>query len=45
MLEPYILLSAPDEGISHDYDDYRQKNRAKLEQYMSDFIVPPTPKP
>ena len=45
MLEPYILLSAADEGISHDYDDYRQKNRAKLEQYMSDFIVPPTPKP
>ena len=30
MLEPYVLLSAPDEGISHDYESYRQQNRAKL---------------
>jgi|SRR6266496_361109 tetratricopeptide (TPR) repeat protein len=45
MLEPYVLLSAADEGISHDYDDYRQKNRAKLVQYLSEFIVPAAPKP
>lgn len=45
MIEPYVLLSAADEGISHDYEAYRQQNRAKLEQYLSDFVVPPAPKP
>lgn len=44
MIEPYVLLSAADEGISHDYESYRQQNRAKLEQYLSDFVVPPVPK-
>ena len=45
MIDPYVLLSAADEGISRDYDSYRQQNRAKLEQYLSDFVVPATPKP
>jgi tetratricopeptide (TPR) repeat protein len=45
MIEPYVLLSAADEGISHDYESYRQQNRAKLEQYLSDFVVPAAPKP
>lgn len=45
MIDPYVLLSAADEGISHDYESYRQQNRAKLEQYLSDFVVPPVPKP
>ena len=40
MIEPYVLLSAPDEGIALDYDDYRQHNRPKLENYLSQFIVP-----
>lgn len=43
MLEPYALLSAPDEGIAQDYDSYRTQNRSKLEAYLSDFIVPPAP--
>jgi tetratricopeptide (TPR) repeat protein len=43
MIEPYVLLSAPDEGISKDYPAYREKNRAKLEQYLSTLIVPPAP--
>ena len=40
MLEAYVLLSAADNGIAQDYDQYRQQNRAKLEAYLSEFIVP-----
>jgi tetratricopeptide (TPR) repeat protein len=43
MIEPYVLLNAADEGIAKDYGDYREKNRAKLEQYLSEFVVPPAP--
>jgi tetratricopeptide (TPR) repeat protein len=43
MIEPYVLLSAPDAGIVKDYDAYREKNRAKLEEYLSAFVVPPAP--
>jgi tetratricopeptide (TPR) repeat protein len=43
MIEPYVLLSAPDAGIMNDYDAYREKNRAKLEEYLSAFVVPPAP--
>jgi tetratricopeptide (TPR) repeat protein len=44
LLEPYVLLSAADEGIARDYGVYRQENRAKLESYLSEFVVPPAPK-
>ena len=40
MLEPYVLLNAADEGIARDYPAYREKNREKLEQYLSEFVVP-----
>ncbi|MGA8366601.1 MAG: tetratricopeptide repeat protein [Candidatus Acidiferrales bacterium] len=43
MIEPYVLLSAPDEGIAKDYEAYREKNRSKLEQYLGQFVVPPAP--
>ena len=43
MIEPYVLLNAADEDITQDYAAYREKNRNKLEQYLSDFIVPPAP--
>jgi hypothetical protein len=43
MIEPYVLLNAADNGIAKDYGDYREKNRAKLEQYLSQFVVPQTP--
>jgi tetratricopeptide (TPR) repeat protein len=45
MIEPYVLLNAADDGIARDYDDYRQKNRDKLEQYLSEFVVPSLEKP
>ncbi|HEX9255409.1 MAG TPA: tetratricopeptide repeat protein [Candidatus Angelobacter sp.] len=40
MIEPYVLLNAADNDIARDYDGYRQKNRDKLEQYLSEFVVP-----
>jgi tetratricopeptide (TPR) repeat protein len=40
MLEPYVLLNAADEGIAQDYEGYREKNREKLEQYLSEWVVP-----
>jgi tetratricopeptide (TPR) repeat protein len=43
MLEPYVLLNAADAGIAQDYEAYREKNRAKLEEYLSTFVVPPAP--
>jgi len=43
MIEPYVLLNAADEGIAQDYARYREKNREKLAQYLSEFVVPPVP--
>jgi len=43
MIEPYVLLSAPDQGIAADYAAYRDLHRDQLEKYLSLFIVPPTP--
>jgi hypothetical protein len=43
MLEPYVLLSVPDRGSAIDYLDYREKNRKQLEEYLSQFVVPPAP--
>ena len=45
MIEPYVLLNAADEGIAQDYSGYREKNREKLEQYLSEFVVPSLEKP
>ncbi len=41
MLEAYVLLGAADAGIAVDYVAYRSKNRAKLEEYLSTYVVPP----
>jgi tetratricopeptide (TPR) repeat protein len=43
MLEPYVLLNGADQGIAFDYELYRQQNRVKLEEYLSEFVVPPAP--
>ena len=45
MIKPYVLLNAADNDIARDYNDYRQKNRDKLEQYLSEFVVPSLEKP
>jgi tetratricopeptide (TPR) repeat protein len=44
MLAPYVLFGAADKEIALDYVSYRDKNRAKLEEYLDKFIVPPAPK-
>ena len=43
MLEPYILLNAPDAGSARDYLAYRKNNRNRLEAYLGQFVVPPAP--
>lgn len=43
-LEPYVLFSLGDDGIAKDYKAYRTQNRAKLEEYMDKFVMPPAPK-
>jgi tetratricopeptide (TPR) repeat protein len=43
VLEPYVLFSLGDDGIAKDYKSYRAKNRAKLEEYMDKFVMPPAP--
>jgi hypothetical protein len=43
MIEPYLLLSAPDCEIAADYAEYCKQLRAQLEPYLSDFMVPPAP--
>jgi tetratricopeptide (TPR) repeat protein len=40
VIEPYVLLNAADDGIAQDYPAYREKNRDKLEQYLSEWVVP-----
>jgi hypothetical protein len=47
LLEAYILLFRPDEGIAKDYTAYRTANREKLRRYLDEFVVPqvtPTPR-
>jgi tetratricopeptide (TPR) repeat protein len=40
MIEPYVLLNGADQGITLDYPVYRAENRAKLVQYLNEFVVP-----
>jgi tetratricopeptide (TPR) repeat protein len=43
MVEPYVLLSVPDQGIAADYAAYREQHRDQLERYLSEFVVPAAP--
>jgi hypothetical protein len=43
LIEPYVLFSLGDDGIAKDYIAYQAKNRAKLEDYMDRFVIPPAP--
>jgi tetratricopeptide (TPR) repeat protein len=43
MIEPYVLLNTADQGIAQDYAAYRAQNRTRLEDYLSQFVVPPAP--
>jgi len=39
LLEAYILLATPDEGIAADYPNYRQQNRDKLRGYVVEYVL------
>jgi tetratricopeptide (TPR) repeat protein len=39
LLEAYILLARPNEGIVKDYYDYLHVNRAKLIRYMKEYVA------
>jgi tetratricopeptide (TPR) repeat protein len=39
LLESYILLARPDDGIAQDYEAYLQQNRDKLRRYMVQYVV------
>jgi tetratricopeptide (TPR) repeat protein len=39
LLESYILLARPDEGIVQDYPAYLKQNRDKLRRYMVQYVV------
>lgn len=43
LIEPYVLISAADQDLAKDYEAYRDKNRDKLREYLSTYIVPPAP--
>jgi len=39
MLETYILISNPDDGIIEDYGEYLTANRPKLRQYVLEYVI------
>lgn len=39
LLEVYILLARPDEGIAVDYPNYRNQNRDKLRRYVVEYVL------
>ena len=39
LLESYILLALPDEGIAQDYPEYRRTNLEKLRQYVKTYVL------
>jgi tetratricopeptide (TPR) repeat protein len=39
LLEAYILLARPDEGIARDYASYRKTNRDKLRRYVAEYLM------
>lgn len=39
MLEPYVVLSAADEGIAEDYPGYRSGHRDVLRAYVEKYLV------
>jgi tetratricopeptide (TPR) repeat protein len=39
LLESYILLARPDQGIAQDYPAYRDQHRDKLRKYVVDYVL------
>jgi tetratricopeptide (TPR) repeat protein len=39
LLEAYILLARPDEGIAHDHPVFLKQNRDKLRRYVMEYVI------
>ncbi|MFL6375436.1 MAG: hypothetical protein ACJ73D_12270, partial [Pyrinomonadaceae bacterium] len=39
VLEAFVLMARPDEGIAQDYDDYLHAHRDKLRQYVVNYVI------
>lgn len=39
LIEAWVLLAVPDEGIAQDYAAYRREHRDKLRQYLTDYLT------
>lgn len=39
LLEAFILISRPDEGVAQDYDAYRKDHREQLRQYIKEYVI------
>ena len=39
LLEAYVLLAIPDDGIAQDHPAYLKQNRDKLRQYVAKYVV------
>jgi len=42
LIEAFVLLARPDQGIARDYEAYRKENREKLRKYLDEWVVPKT---
>src|SRR5215813_2045882 len=39
LIEVYVLVARPDEGIARDYAEYRKNNRDKLRRYLDEYVT------
>jgi tetratricopeptide (TPR) repeat protein len=39
LIEAYVLLAMPDEGIAKDYVEYRKSNRDQLRKYLNEYVA------
>jgi hypothetical protein len=40
LLEAYILIARPDDGITQDYDAYRSAHRREIRNYIKKYVAP-----
>ena len=39
LLEAFVLLARPDDGIAEDHAEYLKNNRPKLRQYVANYVI------
>jgi len=44
LIEAYVLISAPDQGIAKDYPAYRDAHRGLIHQYIEEYVAAPLAK-